>query len=160
MKADRKKVTLAMERVHMTVNDVAKAAGLPPQTTAAIICGMNVQPDTLAKIAQALDVGLADIAQGVVPMLKTNSRAGAEPPQELAPPLPAGQVRVDTARFAKAVARSELTITQLAKRAGVSPGVVRHITRGAEAHKAETVDKLADALGVAVYNIIKREGNT
>ena len=159
MKADRKKVTQIMAQVHMTVNDVAKAAGLPPQTTAAIICGMNVQPDKLARIAQALGVGVADIAHGVVPVLKTNGRAGGELPQELAPPLPAGQVRVNTARFAAAVARSGLSVTQLAKRAGVSPGVVRHITRGAEAHKAETVDKLADALGVAVYNIIKREGN-
>ena len=57
------------------------------------------------------------------------------------------------------MARSGLTITQLAKRAGVSPAVIRSITRGAEAHKAETVDKLADVLGVAVYNITKREGN-
>lgn len=159
MKADRKKINLAMDWAHMTVNDLAKAAGLPPQTTAAIICGMNAQPDTLARIAQALDVGMADIAQGVTPILKTNGRAGGEPPQELVPPLPAGQVRIDLARFAAAVARSGLTVTQLAKRAGVSPGVVRHITRGAEAHKAETVDKLADALGVAVCNIIKREGN-
>lgn len=47
MKADRQKVRLAMERAHMTVHDVAKAADLPLQTAAAIICGMNVQPDTL-----------------------------------------------------------------------------------------------------------------
>ena len=158
MKADRKKIRAAMEWASMTVNDVAKAAGLPPQTTAAIICGMNAQPDKLEQIAQALGVGLEEIAVGVV--VKTNGRAGGEPPQELVPPPPVGQVRVDTARFAAAVARSGLTVTQLAKRAGVSPGVVRHITRGAEAHKAETVDKLADALGVAVYNIIKREGNS
>lgn len=160
MKAERKKIRAAMERAGMGVNDVAKAAGLPPQTTAAIICGMNVQPDTLAKIAQVLDVGMADIAQGVVPVVKTSGRAGEEPPQEPRPPLPAGQVRVDTARFAKAVARSGLTIMQLARRAGVSQGTVRSITRGAEAHKAETVDKLADALGVAVCNIIRGESST
>ena len=157
MKADRKKVKLAMNRAHMAVNDLAKAAGLPPQTTAAIICGMNVQPDTLARIAQALDVGLDEIAVGVVAVHKGHGRAGGEPPQELEPPLPAGQVRVDTNRFAQAVARSGLSVTQLAKRAGVSPAVIRHIARGAEAHKAETVDKLADALGVAVCNIIKVE---
>ena len=159
MKADRKKAKLAMERARMTIHDVAKAADLPPQTTAAIICGMNVQPDTLARIAQALGVGVADIAQGVVAVHTGNGRAGGEPPQVLKPPLPAGQVRVDTARFAEAVARSGLTVTQLAKRAGVTPETVRYITRGAEAHKAETVDKLADALGVAVCNIIKKEGN-
>ena len=51
MKADRQKVRLTMERAHMTVHDVAKAAELPPQTAAAIICGMNVQPDTLARMA-------------------------------------------------------------------------------------------------------------
>ena len=56
------------------------------------------------------------------------------------------------------LALTGMTITQLAKRAGVSAGVVRRIIRGAEVHKAETVDKLAGALGVAVYNIIKREG--
>ena len=157
MKADRKKIQAAMEWAHMTVNDLARATGIPPQTTAAIICGMSAQPEKLERIAKALDVGLEEIAVGVV--VKTTGRAGGEPPQELAPPLPAGQVRVDTARFAEAVARSGLTVTQLAKRAGVSPGVVRHITRGAEAHQAGTVNKLADALGVAVYNIIKREGN-
>ena len=66
MKADRKKIQQVMARRHMTVGGVAKAAGLPPQTAAAIICGMNVQPDTLTKIAQALDVGLENIAQGMV----------------------------------------------------------------------------------------------
>ena len=160
MKADRQKIKNAMERAHMADHYVAKAADLPPQTTAAIICGMNVQPDTLSKIAQALDVELADIAVGVVSTLKTNGRAGGEPTQELEPPLPAGQVRVDTARFAADMARSGMTVAQLAKRARVTPAVIRSITRGAEAHKAETVDKLADALGVAVYNIIKREGST
>lgn len=160
MKADRKKVKQIMAQAHMTIHDVAKAANLPPQTTAAIICGMNVQPDTLARIAQALDVGLDEIAVGVVPVLKTNGRAGGGSSQGAEPPkLPAGQVRVDTARFAQALARSGLTAAQLAKRAGVTPETVRSITRGAEAHKAETVDKLADALGVAVCNIIKREGN-
>ena len=157
MKADRKKIRLTMEREGMTVRDVAKAANLPVQTTAAIICGMSVKLETLIRIAQALDVGVADIAQDVVPVPNVQGRAGGELPQDLAPPLPAGQVRIDTARFAEAVARSGLTITQLAKRAGVSPGVVRHITRGAEAHQAGTVNKLADALGVAVCNIIKVE---
>lgn len=157
MKADRKKVRLAMERAHMTVHDVAKAADLPPQTTAAIICGMSAQPDTMLRIAQALDVGMADIAQGVV-STPNQGRAGGEGAQEGEPPkLPAGQVRIDVARFAEAVTRSGMTITQLAKRAGVSQGVLRHITRGAEAHKADTVDKLADALGVAVCNITKAE---
>lgn len=157
MKADRKKIRLTMEREGMTVRDAAKAANLPVQTTAAIICGMSVKLETLIRIAQALDVGVANIAQGVVPVPNVQGRAGGELPQDLVPPLPAGQVRIDTARFAEAVARSGLTITQLAKRAGVSPGVVRHITRGAEAHQAGTVNKLADALGVAVCNIIKVE---
>ena len=161
MKADRKRATLAMERAHMTVHDVAKAAGLPPQTTAAIICGMNVQPDTLARIARALDVGLDEIAVGVVAVLKTNGRAGGGSSQGAEPPkLPAGRVRVDTPRFVEAMARSGLTAAQLAKRAGVTPETVRSITRGAEAKKAETVDKLAAARGVAAAagDLIKREG--
>lgn len=159
MKADRKKIKLIMMRRHMTVHDLAKAAQMAPQTAAAIICGMNVQPDTMIQIAQALGVRLDDIAQGVV-AVPNQRMAGRDRQAGEVPKVPAGQVRVDTARFAEAVARSGLTITQLAKRAGVSPGVVRHITRGAEAHKTETVVKLADALGVALCNIIKREGNT
>lgn len=131
---------------HMTVGDVAKAAGLPPQTTAAIICGMDAQPDTLDRIAQALGVWLSDIAQGVelVPLKR-------EPT-----PLPAGQVRMDTAKFTRLMARSGLGVTELAKKAGVTPGTVRAITRGAEAKKVETVDKLAGALGVAADDLIKR----
>lgn len=148
MKADRKKVKQIMAQAHMTVEAVARAAGLPPQTTAAIICGMNVQPDTLARIAQALGVDMADIAHGVAFV----------PQRWEAPPLPAGQVRVNTARFAEAMARSGLTIKRLAERAGVTPETVRSITRGAEAKKAETVDKLAAALGVAAGDLIKREG--
>lgn len=159
MKADRKKVKQIMAQAHMTVEAVARAAGLPPQTTAAIICGMNVQPDTLARIAQALDVGLDEIAVGVVAVHKGNGRAGGGSSRASEPPkLPAGQVRVDTARFAEAMARSGLTAAQLAKRAGVTPETVRSITRGAEAKKAETVDKLAAALGVAAGDLIKREG--
>lgn len=142
----------------MTVNDVARAAELPPQTTAAIICGMNVQPDTLARIAQALDVGLADIAQGVVPVLPRQEAVSRL--QAAEPPLPAGQVRVNTEKFAQVWARSGLGVKQLAERAGVSVGVIRSIKRGAAAHKAGTVEKLADALGVAAYNIIQREDRT
>ena len=152
MKADRQKVRIAMERARMTVRDVAKAADLPPQPAAAIICGMSVQPDTLARIAQALDVGMADIAQGMC------RREVLSRPQVVEPPLPAGQVRVDAVRFAEAVARSGLTIKGLAELAGVTPGTVRSLSRGG-AHKAETVEKLADALGVASGRIIERKGN-
>ena len=152
MKADRQKVRIAMERARMTVRDVAKAADLPPQTAAAIICGMSVQPDTLARIAQALDVGMADIAQGMC------RREVLSRPQVVEPPLPAGQVRVDAVRLAEAVARSGLTIKGLAELAGVTPGTVRSLSRGG-AHKAETVEKLADALGVASGRIIERKGN-
>lgn len=156
MKADRKKISQIMTRAHMTVEAVARAAGLPPQITAAIICGMNVQPDTLDRIAQALDVGLDEIAVGVVAVLKTNGRAGGGSSQGPDPPKPpAGQVRVDAARFAGIMARSGLTAAQLAKRAGVTPETVRSITRGAEVKKVEAVDKLAAALGVAPREIIR-----
>lgn len=136
----------------MTVRDVAKAADLPPQTAAAIICGMSVQPDTLARIAQALDVGMADIAQGMC------RREVLSRPQVVAPPLPAGQVRVDAVRFAEAVARVGLSFKRLAELAGVTPGTVCSVSRGG-AHKAATVEKLADALGVASGRIIERKGN-
>lgn len=152
MKADRQKVRLAMERARMTVHDVAKNADLPPQTTAAIICGMDVKPDTLSRIAQALGVDLADIARGIY------RREVVSRPHAVEPPLPAGQVRVNVGKFAQVWARSGLSIKQLAERAGVSPDTVRSIQRGAVAHKAGTVEKLADALGVAAYHIIQREG--
>lgn len=150
MKADRKKVKRIMARAHMTVEAVARAAGLPPQTVAAIICGMNVQPDTLIRLARALGVGLADIAQGVVLVSR----------EWEAPPLPAGQVAVDPVRFRAELARSGLTIKGLAELAGVYRGTVSAILRGAEAHRAETVDKLADALGVAAQDITRKEGRT
>lgn len=154
MKADRKKVKRIMARAHMTVEAVARAAGMPPQTVAAIICGMNGQPDTLARIARALGVGLADIAQSVVRI--PVARAGGESlPESVPPELPAGQVAVDPARFRAELARSGLTIKGLAELAGVHRGTVSAILRGAEAHRAETVDKLADALGVAAQDIIK-----
>lgn len=150
MKADRKKIKQIMARAHMTVEAVARAAGLPPQTAAAIICGMNAQPDTLARIARALGVGLADIAQGVVLVSR----------EWEAPALPAGQVAVDPVRFRAELARSGLTINGLAELAGVHRGTVSAILRGAEAHRAETVDKLADALGVAAQDITRKEGKT
>lgn len=156
MKADRRKVKSAMERAHMTVHDLAKAAGLPPQTTAAIICGMNVQPDTMVRIAQALDVGMADILYGAVPTPKARAERAEDVPQRVEPPeLPAGQVRVNTEKFVEIQTHFGLSAKQLADRAGVSPDTVRSIKRGAEAHKESTVEKLANALGVAVYHIIK-----
>ena len=159
MKADRKKVKRIMARAHMTVEDVARAAGMPPQTVAAIICGMNAQPDTLIRISQALKVYLTDITQGVVRI--PAARAGGESPPEIVPPeLPAGQVAVDPVRFRAELARSGLTIKGLAELAGVHRGTVSAILRGAEAHRAATVDKLADALGVAAQDIIKKEGKT
>lgn len=161
MKADAKRLRRIMGRAHVTVHDVAKAADLPPQTTAAIICGMNVQPDTLGQIARALGVRLDDIALGVAPTsaIPHQPGGGCSSGQELQK-LPVGQVEIDTERFAAAMARSGLTVKQLAERAGVSPGTVRSIGRGAAAHKTATVDKLADALGVAAYHIIKKEGST
>lgn len=159
MKADRKKVKRIMARVHMTVAAVARAAGMPAQTAAAILCGMNVQPDTLTRIARALGVGLADIAQGVV--LIPAARAGGESPLEGAPPeRPAGLLVVDPVRFRAELARSGLTIKGLAELAGVHRGTVSDILRGAEAHRAETVGKLADALGVAAQDIVKKEDKT
>ena len=145
MKADRKKVERIMARAHMTVGAVGRAAGRPPQTTPAHIIGMNVHPHTRDRIAPALGVSVADIAYGVELV----------PKEGWVPPVPAGQVRVDVVRFAEAVARSGLTLKRLAELAGVTPGTVCSIKRGG-AHKAETVDKLADALGVTAEDLIKR----
>ena len=61
MRAVTQKVTLAMARQCMNPQDLAKAAGLPPQTVNGVIRGQNVRPATLGKVARALGCDPAEL---------------------------------------------------------------------------------------------------
>ncbi|WP_217959735.1 helix-turn-helix domain-containing protein [Acutalibacter muris] len=56
MKADRKKLELAMARACMNSADLPAAAGLPRPTVQNVIVGKSVRPATLGKVARALGV--------------------------------------------------------------------------------------------------------
>lgn len=61
MKAVTQQVVLAMARNCMNPSDLAKAAGLPPQTVNGVIRGRSVRPATLGKVARALCCDPADL---------------------------------------------------------------------------------------------------
>lgn len=61
MKAITQKVTLAMARKCMNPQDLAKAAGLPPQTVNGVIRGRSVRPATLGRVARALGCDPAEL---------------------------------------------------------------------------------------------------
>ena len=64
MKADRKKMELAMARSCMNPNQVADAAKMPLQTVNRVLLGRGVRPATLGRIAKALGCDPADILEG------------------------------------------------------------------------------------------------
>ena len=61
MKANRKKLMLAMARACMDTEDLQKAAEMPRPTLNNAICGKSVRPSTIGKIAKALKVDVTDI---------------------------------------------------------------------------------------------------
>ena len=61
MKADRKKLELAMARACMESADLPAAAGLPRPTVQNAIVGKSVRPVTLGRIAKALGVDPAEL---------------------------------------------------------------------------------------------------
>lgn len=61
MKADRKKLELAMARVCVNSRDLAEAAQLPRPTLNNVINGRGVSPATLGKVAKALGVDVTQI---------------------------------------------------------------------------------------------------
>lgn len=63
MVADRKKMELAMSRVCMNPQDLAKAAEMPAQTINRALLGRGVRPATLGRIARALGVDPEDILE-------------------------------------------------------------------------------------------------
>ncbi len=63
MKADRKKLELAMVRACMDTKDLAEAAQLPRPTLNNAIVGKGVRPSTLGRIAKALGVDPTEIME-------------------------------------------------------------------------------------------------
>jgi DNA-binding Xre family transcriptional regulator len=55
MKADRKKLELAMARTCMSSKELPVAAQLPRPTVQNVIVGKSVRPETLGKVAKALN---------------------------------------------------------------------------------------------------------
>ena len=63
MRAEKRHLALEMARQCMNPQDLAKAAGLPPQTVNGVLRGRNVRPATLGKVARALGCDPADIIE-------------------------------------------------------------------------------------------------
>ena len=66
MKANREKLELALARACMTSGELASAAKMPRPTVNNVIAGRNVLPATLGRVARALTVDVADIAEARV----------------------------------------------------------------------------------------------
>lgn len=63
MKAERKKLELALARACMTPDELAKNAKMPRPTVNNVITGRNVRPATLGRIAHALGVDVLDLIE-------------------------------------------------------------------------------------------------
>lgn len=63
MKANKNKLRLAMARVCMNPQDLARAAEMPPQTVNGVLRGRGVRPATLGRIAKALGVDVSEILE-------------------------------------------------------------------------------------------------
>ena len=61
MKANRRKLELAMARACMESRDLPVAAGIPRGTVQNVIVGKEVRPATLGRIAKALGVDPEEI---------------------------------------------------------------------------------------------------
>ena len=66
MKANREKLELALARACMTPGELASAAKMPRSTVNNVITGRSVLPATLGRVARALTVDVADIAEARV----------------------------------------------------------------------------------------------
>lgn len=63
MKADPRKLRLAMARACMNPQDVARKAQMPSQTVNGALRGLSVRPATIGRIANALGVDVAVIVK-------------------------------------------------------------------------------------------------
>lgn len=63
MKANKKKVQLAMARACINSYDLAKKADMPVPTLNNLISGRSVKPATIGKVCRALEIDVADIME-------------------------------------------------------------------------------------------------
>lgn len=63
MKANRRKLEIAMANVCMNTEDVQKTTEMPRATLNGVISGRNVRPGTIGKIAKTLDVDVTEILE-------------------------------------------------------------------------------------------------
>lgn len=63
MKANRKKLELAMAKACMSTAELQKAADMPRPTVNSVISGRSVKPATLGRIAKALDVNVEELLE-------------------------------------------------------------------------------------------------
>ena len=63
MKANRKKLEIAMANACMNTKDIQTVSGIPRPTLNNVISGRNVRTGTMGKVAKALGVGVTDIIE-------------------------------------------------------------------------------------------------
>lgn len=63
MKAERRKLEIAMANVCMNTDDLQKKSGLPRPTLNNVISGRGVRPGTIGRVAKALGVDVVDILE-------------------------------------------------------------------------------------------------
>lgn len=63
MKADKRKIEIAMARACVNTEDLQKSTGLPKTTINNVLKGKNVLPATLGKLAAGLKVDVTDIIE-------------------------------------------------------------------------------------------------
>ena len=63
MRADRKKIELAMARACLSNSEVAERADMPETTAKAVLQGRSAKPCTIGKVAKALGVDVTEIIE-------------------------------------------------------------------------------------------------
>jgi predicted transcriptional regulator len=61
MKADKKKLEIAMANVCMNSEDLKRAADMPRPTLNNVISGRSVRPGTIGRVAKALKCNVTEI---------------------------------------------------------------------------------------------------
>ncbi|MDE7131319.1 MAG: helix-turn-helix transcriptional regulator [Lachnospiraceae bacterium] len=63
MKANKKKLELAMATACMNTEDIQKASNMPRPTINNVISGRSVRPGTIGRVAKALGIDVAEIIE-------------------------------------------------------------------------------------------------
>ncbi|ODR41306.1 helix-turn-helix domain-containing protein [Eisenbergiella tayi] len=61
MKADKRKLEIAMANSCMNTEDLQKESGIPRPSLNNVICGRSVRPGTIGRVAKALNVKVTEI---------------------------------------------------------------------------------------------------